>query len=83
LLLFGGATNRVPLSTLGLMQYLTPLAQFIIGYFVFGEQMSSTRWAGFLLVWTALVIFSIDMYRSSRRTVASAASTTLAVTEPD
>jgi len=83
LLLFGGATNRVPLSTLGLMQYLTPLAQFIIGYFVFGEQMSSTRWAGFLLVWTALVIFSIDMYRSSRRTVAQAASTTLAVTEPD
>lgn len=83
LLLFGGATNRVPLSTLGLMQYITPLAQFIIGYFVFGESMSSTRWAGFLLVWTALVVFSIDMYRSARRSAGSANPANPVVTEPD
>jgi len=83
LLLFGGATNRVPLSTLGLMQYITPLAQFIIGYFVFGELMSSTRWAGFLLVWTALVVFSIDMYRSARRSAGSASPANPVVTEPD
>lgn len=83
LLLFGGATNRVPLSTLGLLQYITPLAQFLIGYLVFGESMSPTRWVGFLLVWAALVVFSIDMYRATRRTTASGAARALEVTEPD
>ena len=86
LLLFGGATNRVPLSTLGLLQYITPLAQFVIGYLVFHEDMSPTRWAGFLLVWISLVVFSIDMYRAargSRSAVADVSATSLAVTEPD
>jgi chloramphenicol-sensitive protein RarD len=86
LLLFGGATNRVPLSTLGLLQYLTPLAQFVIGYLVFHEDMSPTRWAGFLLVWISLVVFSTDMYRAARGArsiVSDGSSTSPVVTEPD
>lgn len=66
LLAFGGATNRIPLSTLGLLQYITPIGQFVLGIFVFHEVMSSGRWFGFMLVWLALVIFSIDMYRHTR-----------------
>ncbi len=48
------ATRRIPLSTLGLMQYFTPVIQFLLGVFVFGEAMSTTRWLGFLLVWISL-----------------------------
>ena len=66
LLAFGGAATRIPLSTLGLMQYLTPVFQFLLGVFVFGEAMSPTRWLGFLLVWISLVVMSIDGLRNAR-----------------
>ncbi len=66
LLAFGGAATRIPLSTLGLMQYLTPVFQFLLGVFVFDEAMSTTRWLGFLLVWTSLVVMSIDGLRHAR-----------------
>ena len=88
LLLFGGAANRVPLSSLGLMQYLTPLSPFLIGYFVFGEAMSSTRWVGFVLIWIALMVFTVDVLRSARQSASGSSepedvATSLAVTEPD
>ncbi|HEV8025650.1 MAG TPA: hypothetical protein VGP37_12275, partial [Candidatus Nanopelagicales bacterium] len=67
LLAFGGAATRIPLSTLGVLQYITPILQFSIGVFIFGEQMPGSRWLGFVFVWTALVIFSTDAYRHSRR----------------
>jgi chloramphenicol-sensitive protein RarD len=66
LLAFGGAATRIPLSTLGLMQYFTPVFQFLLGVFVFGEQMSPTRWLGFLLVWLSLMVMSIDGLRHAR-----------------
>lgn len=66
LLAFGGAATRIPLSTLGLMQYLTPVLQFLLGVFVFDEVMSTMRWIGFLMVWVSLVIMSVDGLRSSR-----------------
>lgn len=66
LLLFGAAASRVPLSTMGLLQYLTPTLQFIIGLLVVHETMSSGRWAGFALVWVALVVFSVDSLRAAR-----------------
>lgn len=68
LLAFGGAAIRIPLSTLGLLQYITPIGQFLLGIFVFHELMSTGRWIGFILVWTALVVFSVDMYRQTRNT---------------
>ena len=81
LLAFGGAATRIPLSTLGLMQYLTPVFQFLLGVFVFGEAMSTTRWLGFLLVWISLVVMSVDGLRHAR--VNRRPIDDLEVTEPD
>lgn len=67
LLAFGGAAIRIPLSTLGLLQYITPIGQFLLGILVFQESMSAGRWAGFVLVWLSLVIFSADMVKPTRK----------------
>lgn len=58
LLLFSAAAIRIPLSTLGLLQYLTPTAQFLLGVLYFGETMSTARWVGFGLIWIALLVLS-------------------------
>jgi chloramphenicol-sensitive protein RarD len=64
LLCFGGAATRIPLSTLGLMQYLTPTVQFILGLVVFGEPMPAMRWVGFALIWVALAMFTFSSLRN-------------------
>ncbi len=69
LLLFGGAATRLRLSTLGLLQYLTPVMQFVLGLLVFHEAMTGPRWVGFFLVWTALVIFTADAIAGRRRSL--------------
>lgn len=74
LLFFAGAANRVPLSTLGVLQYLAPVLQFLIGVFVFAEDMPAARWAGFGLVWVALAVFTVDGVRHHRRESAAARS---------
>lgn len=66
LLLFGAAARRIPLSTLGTLQYLAPSLQFVLGVAVYGEVMPAERWIGFGLVWVALVIFTVDLLRSRR-----------------
>jgi chloramphenicol-sensitive protein RarD len=66
LLAFGGAINRLPLSTIGLMQYITPVIQFVLGVTLFHEEMSTGRWIGFAIVWAALVLMSIDAIRTAR-----------------
>lgn len=63
LLLFASAARRLPLTYIGLAQYLAPVLQFLIGVFVLHEDMPPARWAGFALVWLALVILTIDMVR--------------------
>ncbi|OIQ77505.1 putative DMT superfamily transporter inner membrane protein [mine drainage metagenome] len=68
LLLFNGATSRIPLSTIGLLQYLNPTMQFVIGILIRHEKMSQGRWMGFILIWVALVLLSVDGFRS-RRTI--------------
>ncbi len=78
LLLFGAAAPRVPLSTLGLLQYITPVMQFLLGVLVFNEVLTPLRVAGFALVWLALVVFSLDGIRQARRPTLSAEATTLA-----
>ncbi|MFI5531560.1 EamA family transporter RarD [Kitasatospora sp. NPDC051853] len=67
LLCFGAAAVRVPLSTLGLLQYLAPVLQFLLGITVFHEQMPPARWAGFALVWAALAVLTFDALRRLRR----------------
>jgi len=66
LILFGAAASRVPLSTIGFIQYLTPTIQFSIGFFVFGEPMPGVRWVGFALVWVSLAILTFDALRRKR-----------------
>ncbi|HEY7859775.1 MAG TPA: EamA family transporter RarD [Candidatus Nanopelagicales bacterium] len=67
LLAFNAAATRIPLSVLGLLQYLTPILQFILGITVFAEHMPAERWVGFGIVWVALAIFTIDGIRNSPR----------------
>lgn len=67
LLLFGAAASRVPLTTIGLLQYLAPTMQFLLGVLIFGEQMGPSRLLGFCLVWTALAMFTADLVRQRRR----------------
>jgi chloramphenicol-sensitive protein RarD len=66
LLLFAAATRRIPLSTVGLLQYLTPTMHLVIGVFVYHEPMPPVRLAGFVLVWAALVAFTVDSLRHAR-----------------
>ena len=65
LLFFGAAVTRVDLSTMGLLQYVTPSAQFLLGLWVFHEQVSLGRWLGFVIVWLALGVFTFDNIRHS------------------
>ena len=66
LLFFASAARRVPLTTMGLLQYLTPTLQLLCGVLVLGEQMPLARWVGFGLVWMALVVLTIDTWRAAR-----------------
>jgi chloramphenicol-sensitive protein RarD len=67
LLLFAGAANRIPLSAIGLLQYLAPIMQLGIGVLIYGEPMPPVRLVGFALVWLALAVFSWDGIRQVRR----------------
>jgi chloramphenicol-sensitive protein RarD len=67
LLLFSASARRVPLSTLGLLQYLTPVLQLLIGVTLLGEHMPASRWIGFALVWSALAVLTADSLRTARR----------------
>jgi chloramphenicol-sensitive protein RarD len=67
LLFFSGAVTRVPLTVMGMLQYLAPVLQFLVGLAIVGERMPASRWIGFGLVWLALVVLSVDGVRASRR----------------
>lgn len=64
LLLFGAAAKRIPLSTLGFLQYIAPTIQLIVGLVVYGESISSAEMVGFVAVWIALGLFSVDGSRN-------------------
>jgi chloramphenicol-sensitive protein RarD len=67
LICFGAAATRIPMTMLGLLQYLAPTIQFALGVVVFREPMPSLRWAGFALVWLALAIFTFEAIAHHRR----------------
>ena len=64
LLLFNGSGNRLPFTIIGLLQYITPTLQFLIGVVVRHEKMSAASWAGFFIIWGALIVLGIDLVRS-------------------
>jgi chloramphenicol-sensitive protein RarD len=70
LALFGAAAIRIPLTSLGLLQYIAPTIQFAIGVLVYSEPMPASRLAGFALVWVALAIFTVEAIRGARAAAA-------------
>jgi len=64
LLMFAYGAQRIPLSQLGLLQYIAPSIQFLVGWIAFGESVSTDRWIGFSLVWFGLCLFAIASRRS-------------------
>ena len=67
LLLFASGARRVPLTVIGLLQFVAPVIQFVIGAWVLHEPMTPERWVGFALVWAALALLSVDSLVASRR----------------
>jgi chloramphenicol-sensitive protein RarD len=63
LLLFAAAARRVPLVTIGLLQFVTPVLQLLCGVLLLGEHMTAQRWAGFGIVWVALAVLTLDSVR--------------------
>ncbi|MDF2093193.1 EamA family transporter RarD [Knoellia sp. 3-2P3] len=61
LLLFAAAARRIPLTTVGLLQFITPVLQLLCGVLLLDEHMSTARWIGFGIVWVALLVLSVDM----------------------
>ncbi len=73
LICFGAAAVRIPLVTIGLLQYLAPTFQFILGVWIFHEPMPTSRWIGFMLVWAALAIFTAEALANRRSQLRDAA----------
>ena len=73
MLCFGAAAIRVSLTTIGLLQYLAPTIQFVLGLVVFDEVMTPVKWFGFSLVWLALAIFTTEAVRHRSRQLRLAA----------
>ncbi|MFN2518335.1 MAG: EamA family transporter RarD [Jatrophihabitantaceae bacterium] len=72
LLLFAAGTRRLPLSVVGLLQYLAPVLQFSVGVGIRHEALPAAELAGFALVWVALIVLTVDGLRSQRRAPSSA-----------
>lgn len=66
LTMFAYAAQRIPMTVIGPMQYSVPVINFLLGWLAFGENVSGTKFAGFALVWTALVILTVDTVRRAR-----------------
>jgi len=66
LVLFAGAAQRIPLSLVGILQYITPTLHFLIGAVIFNEVVSGGEWFAFVMVWIALGIYTIDISRTAK-----------------
>ncbi len=69
LLMFASAARQIPLTMIGVLQYIAPTLQFLIGVFIYHEPFDQSRMIGFSLVWLALIIFWVENYLSARVTV--------------
>jgi chloramphenicol-sensitive protein RarD len=71
LVFFGASARRLPMTTIGLLQYFAPVLQFIVALMVFGEAMTPARWIGFGVVWLALLMLTVDMLAATRKSSAA------------
>jgi chloramphenicol-sensitive protein RarD len=69
LLLFASAAQKIPMSMLGFLQYLSPTLQFLCGILIFKEDFSSTKLIGYALVWLSLIWFAVEGIRYRRRSL--------------
>jgi chloramphenicol-sensitive protein RarD len=67
LLFFGASARRLPMTTIGLLQYFAPVLQFVVALAVFHEAMTLDRWIGFGVVWLALLVLTVDMLAVARK----------------
>jgi chloramphenicol-sensitive protein RarD len=67
LLSFAEAARRIPLTTMGILQYLSPTMQFLLGVLVYHEDFDTSRWIGFGIIWLGLIIFSVEGWLASRK----------------
>ena len=74
LLMFGGAVQRIPLASVGILQYVTPTMQFLLGVVVFGEAVTRGQLVGFGFVWLALALYTADVRGTDRSRVRTAAA---------
>ncbi|PKQ26748.1 MAG: EamA family transporter RarD [Actinobacteria bacterium HGW-Actinobacteria-4] len=81
LIVFAAGARRLPLNIMGLLQYIAPTMTFLLAVWYFNEPMSPARWSGFALVWLALVLITVDSWRSRTRRKGEAAAAG-EVTEP-
>jgi chloramphenicol-sensitive protein RarD len=65
LLIIGASARRLPLTTIGLLQYVAPMLQFVVALVIFQEAMTTDRWIGFGVVWLALLVLTVDMLRTA------------------
>jgi len=73
LLLFAAGARRIPLATMGVLQYISPSLQFALGVWLFGETVQPARLAGFVLIWVALVLYTLEGGLQRRRTITDSA----------
>ena len=69
LLLFAAGARRIPMSTLGILQYISPSLQFALGVWVYNEAFQPARLVGFVLIWAALVVYSVEGWWARQRAV--------------
>ena len=69
LLLFAAGARRIPMSTLGILQYISPSLQFALGVWVYNEAFQPARLVGFVLIWAALVVYSVEGWLARQRAV--------------
>ena len=67
LLLFASSARRIPLSILGLLQYITPTLQLLLGIFAYGEDFDGKRFIGYSIIWFGLLLFAVDGFTAARR----------------
>ncbi|SDO72350.1 chloramphenicol-sensitive protein RarD [Rhodoferax sp. OV413] len=67
LLLFAAGARRIPLATMGILQYISPTLQFALGVWIFNEPFHASRLLGFGLIWAALLVYSLESWWTSRR----------------
>ena len=67
LLTFAAALKHIPLSLIGILQYIAPTLQFLLGVLVYGEPFTSTQLVGFSIIWAALILFSTESWMHARK----------------